>query len=47
MVDSTMSNPNHPGLSIGMALKQSVGSRYNVFIDLKISGFNVVHEVLR
>jgi hypothetical protein len=47
MVNSAMPNPNHPRLSLGMALKQSIGRRYNIFTDLKTSGFNVDHEVLR
>jgi hypothetical protein len=47
MVNGTMSNANYPGLSIGILLKQSIGRRYYIFIHLKGSGFDVVHEVLR
>jgi hypothetical protein len=45
--NSAMSDPNYPGLSIGMALKQSIGCRRNIFIDFKLSRFDVVHGVLR
>jgi hypothetical protein len=41
MIHSTMSNPNHPRLSIGVLLKQAIGCRYDIFIDLKGSGFDV------
>jgi hypothetical protein len=47
MVNGAMANPNHPRLGIGIPLKQAIGCGYEIFIDLKGSGFDVVHAVLR
>jgi hypothetical protein len=41
MIDGTMTNPNHPRLSFRLSLKQPFGSRNNIVIDFKISGFDV------
>jgi hypothetical protein len=41
-----MSDPNHPRLSVGGFFKQSVGCGYDIFIDLKGSGFDVYRHNL-
>jgi hypothetical protein len=46
MIDGAMANPNYPWLGVGIPLKQAIGCGYEIFIDLKGSGFDVVHAVL-
>jgi hypothetical protein len=45
MVDSTVPNPNRPGLSIRLALKEWICGSDDCFTNLKISGFDIVHQV--
>jgi hypothetical protein len=41
VIDGTMSDPNHPGLSCGILLKQAISCRHDIFIDLEAGAFEV------
>jgi hypothetical protein len=44
MENGAMSDLNYPRLSVGALLKQAIGCGYDIFIDLKGSGFDVDHH---
>jgi hypothetical protein len=41
MINSAMSDTNDPRLGIGVTFKEPISCRHNVFIDFKLSSFNV------
>jgi hypothetical protein len=45
MINRIVPNPKRPRLGIRLAVKKPIGCAHERFINLKISGFNVVHEV--
>jgi hypothetical protein len=41
VIDGTLTNTNDPWLSVWKSFKQAIGCRYDVFINFKISSFDV------